>query len=488
MRWLLWLLVALAAIGPVGAALAAESSPAVDPLALDVTLRPDGGVDGELLGTWHAGTEPIAAVWKTIGHGARITEVLDRETGRVLAYNSTVAPHEARIDVALDRPIPPGGARPILLRFDQTHVWHYDPTTRTLSLNVPWIMSWEIDVRDVALRVHVPPELGPMPEPNGWAVDGRTLVARRAEGAPRLTLQMPVAPEAIDSWTAPLAARVPLVVWVGLAAALVVGGGLGFRRWLGWGRPVPDAAVERRELAALGAASAAALLAPGNDRVLVEACLLTLVDRGAVELVGDPAEPGDVVAVEQPGATLGPDERRWLESLFSTAPVGENGSRRLWLSDAIGAGVHREWRRAVESDLGRAGLLEGDESPGLGGLSYAGWAARERLREELRAPRPAGGPGGFASAGLAAAALAIGVGVGAVATLPSRIELDSQQYAIGSIVFDGTPVVRLRYALARLLPVPASHGHDFQENCGNGCGFGFFVGDHSCASSCGGVA
>jgi len=59
---------------------------------------------------------------------------------------------------------------------------------------------------------------------------------------------------------------------------------------------------------------------------------------------------------------------------------------------------------------------------------------------------------------------------------------------IGAIVFDGTPLVRLRYTLARLLPLPASHGHDYSTTCGTGCGFGYFIGDHSCASSCGGVA
>src|SRR5205823_2305614 len=129
-----------------------------------------------------------------------------------------------------------------------------------------------------------------------------------------------------------------------------------------------------------------------------------------------------------------------------------------------------------------------EAAPGLDGLSYAGWAARERLRRELGSASGRGGPSMVVTAGLAAVALAVGVGAGALATLPGHIELDSQQYAIAAIVFDGTPLVRLHYALARLLPLPATHGHDYAQSCGTGCGFGYFIGDHSCASSCGGVA
>ena len=100
---------------------------------------------------------------------------------------------------------------------------------------------------------------------------------------------------------------------------------------------------------------------------------------------------------------------------------------------------------------------------------YAGWAARERLRRELTSASGRGGPSLAVTAGLAAVALALGVGAGALATLPGRIELDSQQYAIGSIVFDGTPLVRLHYAIARLLPLPATHAHDYAQSCGTGC-------------------
>jgi len=476
-RWLAAALVLVVGLIWPGAALADGAAPSVEPLLVDLTLRPDGGVDGELRATWRAGAAPVAAVWKTIGHGARVLAVTDPESGRALPYTTTLAPHETRVDVALDQPIEPGQRRAVAIRFDQTHVWHYDRATGSLTLNVPWVMSWEVDVREVVQRVHVPPELGPMPEPNGWEVDGRTLIARRAEGAPRLTLQMAASPEAVDAWTAPLLSSVPGAAW--LALALLLGASLAWRF-----RPVRRARPPSRELTA---AAAAALLAPGDDRALVEAGLLTLIERGAIEL-RPLDDDGDGEAVERPGGALSPAEPRWRELLFAAAEPAGDGGRRILLSAAIAAGLHEGWRREVAGDLGRAGLLEAEGAPGLDGLSYAGWAARERLRRELRGASAGSGPSLAATASLAAVALAIGVGTGAMATLPSRIELDSQQYAIGSIVFDGTPLVRLHNALARLIPLPATHGHDYAQTCGTGCGFGYFIGDHSCASSCGGVA
>jgi hypothetical protein len=475
-RWLAAALIALAALALPGGALAEEAAPSVEPLVLELTLRPDGGVDGELRATWRAGAAPIGAIWKSVGHGARVLAVTDVDANRPLAYTTTLATHEARLEVALERPIEPGGRRAVAIRFDQTHVWHYDPATQVLMLNVPWVMSWDVGVRDVVQRVHVPPELGPMPEPGGWQVDGRTLIARRAEGAPRLTLQMPLPPEAVAVWTAPLLATVPGPAWLGLA--LLVAAPIGWRLRPGRGRDVGQTPE-------LSAAATATLLAPGDDRVLVEACLLTLVERGAIELRA--TDDGDVEVAERPAVGLGAAEARWREQLLAGAEAVDGQQRRVRISAALERGLHLAWRAEVESDLGRAGLLEAEQSPGLDGLSYAGWAARERLRRELRAS-VGGGPGLAATAGLAAAALAIGVGAGALATLPAHVELEGQQYAVGSIVFDGTAIVRLRYTLARLLPLPASHSHDYAENCGNGCGMGFFVGDHSCASSCGGVA
>jgi hypothetical protein len=466
---------------PIGASAA---SPSVEPVVVDVTLRPDSGIDGFVEATWHAGDAPVAGAWKTIGHGARVLAVVDPASGRAYRYTSTEEPHESRVDVTFDPPLAPGETRTVRIAFDQTHVWHYDRATQTMTLNVPWVQSWEIDVRHFVERVNVPPELGATLEPNGWEVSGRTLIARRAEGAPRLTMQAFVPAEAVDQWTAPMLTRVPMLVWLALGAVLLAAA-LAAAVWLvlrrGGRTRIGDAAADS---SALSPAAAAALLAPGNDRVLVEACLLTLVDRGAIRLETD-AESDDVCAVE----LVKPDARALAalhEALFAGEPDGE---RRIWLSDAIERGLHRTWRAEVESDLGRAGMLQDEGTPGLDGLSYAGWAARERLRRELADTRPQEGMRGLATtAAIAGIALALGAGGGAFATLPNRIELESQELAIGQIVLDGTPLVRLHYAIARLVPLPPTHSHDYATGCGTGCGFGYFVGDHSCASSCGGVA
>src|SRR5439155_22390553 len=125
-----------------------------------------------------------------------------------------------------------------------------------------------------------------------------------------LTLQMIASPEAVDAWTASLLSAVPAAAW--LALALLLAAPLAWRF-----RPVRAAESSRPPGRELTAASAAALLAPGEDRVLVEAGLLTLVERDAIEL--RPADQGDVEAVERDGAALEPAERRWRELLFETA-------------------------------------------------------------------------------------------------------------------------------------------------------------------------
>jgi hypothetical protein len=81
-RWIALTLIALVGLLRPEAALADAGPPSVEPLIVDVTLRPDGGIDGQLTATWRAGAAPVAELWKTIGHGARVLAVTDPASGR----------------------------------------------------------------------------------------------------------------------------------------------------------------------------------------------------------------------------------------------------------------------------------------------------------------------------------------------------------------------------------------------------------------------
>ena len=415
-----------------------------------------------------------------------------------------------------------------------------------------------------------------MPEPGGWEIDGRTLIARRAEGAPRLTLQMEVAPEAIDAWTAPLIARVPLAAWVALALLAAGGAGLADRGGPGpaAGRSPPGGAERGR---GRGAARARRRPRPGRGR------LLTLVERGAIAL-REVEDGGDVEAVElaarrsgrpsgagAKGSSARPAPPGWptlarpmcswnsyrvvarrpapptLAAL--TQPLAEGGMRTprqieappagrasadgadsvssaspLPLGEGQGAGVPRRengvnapidhradapvptassiGRGRRRPRLGRArrrsgrGLAgRGRRRPGVGpgcsrprarrgwtGLSFAGRAARERLAPAARRRRAGAGRHGRAGRGGARARRRRRRARDAAGRSSSTRSIRDRRGRLRRHAAGPAP---LRAGAAD--PLPSTHDHNYAQTCGTGCGFGFFVGDHSCASSCGGV-
>lgn len=460
---------------------AAESLVQLNPYTIDIWPEPDGGAKGTLTLTWRPiSGDAVTQIYKYLGHGTEIRSVVDR-TGRPIPYTTTETLHELGLTMAFDPAIPVGKKHTVIVHFYQDHVWHADPGGQQILLDMPWLGEWNSDVQveHELLRVHVPRAISSPPIAPGWVVQGQVLEAFRSSGAASLSVSFYAPRDNVAQWQAPLVNRVPLRDWLLLGVVVLCGGAPLVKRLGSAGvrvsapHPLP-----------IHVSTVAALVSDHDRALVAETCLMTLVEKNAIQ-IDLSTDPSSACAIDLGWvATLTPTERGWYDALFDSEAGARDGQRCTNLEEFFGSGGLDAWERVIHRQLAEHDLLQSRGLPGLNGWSFKGWAVRETWRATLR-PDNWRGP---ATAALGVSALAIGLilSARALGSLDGYVETVQQQFLIPGMPIDGMPVVRLYNTLGRLIPLPPSHTHDFHAVCNGTCGSGRFLGEHSCALSGGG--